>query len=212
MSALHVHSLLTELWLGNTPVVWSMPDGSLQRKLDSKPKAVLSGSFDPLHSGHVRLRIAAEEHLQGPVYYELSLTNVDKPTLDLLAAERRRRQFYDQPVALTCASRFVQKADLLANTVFVVGVDTAERLLSPGSHPDGDGDRQVALASIRRRGCRFLVAGRRLRGHFCTLSQIAVPNAFQGLFAELPEHVFREDVSSTELRKSEHTDTDSSSQ
>ena len=59
----------------------------------------------------------------------------------------------------------------------------------------------AALEELKQRGCRFLVAGRLAAdGRFQTLSDIAVPEQFSTLFAEIPESRFRADLSSTHLR------------
>jgi hypothetical protein len=58
-----------------------------------------------------------------------------------------------------------------------------------------------ALAGMRDRGCRFLVAGRVVEGQFHTLDAVPVPLAFRDMFMALPEDAFRVDLSSTELRE-----------
>jgi len=139
--------------------------------------------------------------LEGPVVYELSLFNADKPPLDYITVEERCRQFQDAPVALTAAGTFADKARLFPNSTFVVGFDTARRLLEPRFYGDSDARMQAALDQLRQQGCRFLVAGRCIDGVFHTIKDLAVPPRWRGLFLELPESAFREDVSSTELRR-----------
>jgi len=75
-------SLLTELCAGRLSLIWSMPDGSLQRHRPADPQGILCGSFDPLHVGHRALRDAAEARLQRPLFYEMTVFNADKPPLD----------------------------------------------------------------------------------------------------------------------------------
>ena len=58
----------------------------------------------------------------------------------------------------------------------------------------------IALAEMLAAGTRFLVAGREDQGNFMTLKDVPVPQGFEGLFSEISEDQFREDVSSTELR------------
>ena len=53
---------------------------------------VLPGSFNPLHRGHARLVEAASSRLGAPVAYEISITNVDKPPLELEEVRRRVSQ------------------------------------------------------------------------------------------------------------------------
>lgn len=203
--------LLVDLRRGRRNVVWSLPGGELVEELGkgrteraAKQQAaagVLCGAFNPLHFGHQELRAVAEKQLGRPVYYELSLRNVDKPPLDYLTIERRRAQFIEHPLALTSAPTFAEKAQALPGVVFVVGVDTAERIVQTRYY--GDSERAVleSLARIRDQGCRFLVAGRVQEGRFRTLADVAIPGGFAGLFDQIPEASFRADVSSTELRQ-----------
>ena len=53
---------------------------------------VLPGSFNPLHRGHTRLASAASAVLGARVAYEISITNVDKPPLELEEVRRRVAQ------------------------------------------------------------------------------------------------------------------------
>ena len=181
--------------------LWRMPDGSFSSEIDPKPAGVLPGSFDPLHEGHRELRAAAEKWLQGPVYYELSVTNADKPPLDPKVIEARIRQFDEHPVWITSAPTFVRKAELLPNVVFIVGADTALRIVEPRYYGGSESVLQTALDAIRQTACRFLVAGRTFQGRFLTVSDIPVPKGFGDLFEALPETQFRQDVSSTDLRR-----------
>ena len=163
--------------------------------------AVLAGSFRPLHDGHKQLASVAAETLGMPVTFELSVTNVDKPPLQGREVLRRIRQFRDVgPVVLTRAPTFREKAELLPGCTFVIGWDTAVRLVHPryyGGDPEAMG---LALSRIRDLGCRFLVAGRIDGDAFRTLEDVPVPPELAGLMEGLPESRFRRDVSSTELR------------
>lgn len=62
---------------------------------------------------------------------------------------------------------------------------------------------QLTFANIRHQGCKFLVAGRvddKGDGSFKTLSDINLPTELADMFHQIPESVFRSDVSSTALR------------
>jgi hypothetical protein len=61
----------------------------------------------------------------------------------------------------------------------------------------------IALAEMLAAGTRFLVAGREDQGIFKTLKDVPVPEGFQGLFGDITEDQFREDISSTQLRASQ---------
>jgi phosphopantetheine adenylyltransferase len=185
---------------GRTSLLWSLPDGTLSSHVDPDPHGIVCGSFDPRHHGHERLRDAAAKFLDKPVHFELSLVNVEKPTLDDAAVEQRRCQFHDHPLALTAAATFVEKAVLLPETIFVVGIDTAVRIVD-SSFYDDDTSMQSALHTLADHACSFLVAGRLVEEQFQTIGDVDLPSQFEALFVELPEVLFREDVSSTALRR-----------
>ncbi len=181
------------------PAIWSMPDLSLRSILEPKPVGLLAGAFNPLHAGHLQLAQAAALFLNGDVFFELSIVNVDKPPLDLPTIESRRRQF-PNPVLLTAAPRFYEKAAIANNTTFIIGVDTLERIIHHRYY-DRESALNSALVSIRNHGCRFLVAGRKLSQKYETLSDISIPEQFADLFEALPESCFRSELSSTLIRQ-----------
>jgi nicotinamide mononucleotide (NMN) deamidase PncC len=193
----HIDRLLA----GALDRVTAQPDGQLTHSAP-QPVVLLPGSFNPLHSGHVMLARVAEEISQQPLAFELSVTNVDKPPLASETVRRRLAQFaWKAPVELTRAPTFLQKSRLFPKTTFVIGADTAERLVAPKYYADDELQMQGALDEIGSSGASFLVAVRidaaaRVR----TLSDIAVPRRFIDLFAEIPEHRFRLDTSSSEIR------------
>lgn len=162
-----------------------------------RPTALLSGSFNPKHHGHARLRDAAAKFLNESVGFEIPIVNADKPPLDDITLRRRLSQFED-PVLLTAAPTFVDKARALPRTTFVIGVDTAVRVLDARFYHHGSV--ADALSTIRHQKCRFLVAARHDAGEVLALQDLAVPNDFEDLFIELPADQFLEDVSSTEIR------------
>ena len=163
---------------------------------------ILPGSFNPLHDGHRQLAAAASRILDAPVTYELSITNVDKPPLEIAEIRRRVGQFDGiGPVAVTRAHVFYRKADLFPGCAFVIGYDTATRLVEPRYYERSYSAMVSALENIRRQGCRFLVAGRKSGRKFRTLDDVTLPRGFEDLFEAIPESAFREDVSSTQLRR-----------
>lgn len=187
---------------------------------------VFPGSFNPLHHGHERMAAAAVE-LVGPgssgrdprggslgvrergVVFEITTRNADKGALDAREIERRALQFVGRdgigaPVVLTRAKLFVDKARLFSNCTFVVGADTVARLIDPSYYGGSAAEMAASLASIRERGCDFLVAGRLVDGAYTTLDGLIerVPPSLRPMFTTLHEDgsAFRVDVSSTELR------------
>src|SRR5439155_9842711 len=126
-----------------------------------QPFVLFTGSFNPLHAGHVLLARIAEELRQQPSAFEISVTNVDKPPLSGETVRDRLAQFaWKSPVELTRAPTFVEKSRLFPGTTFVIGADTAERLVAPRYYGDDEVRMHLALEEIANSGCSFLVAVR----------------------------------------------------
>src|SRR5262249_50384224 len=101
----------------------------------------------------------------------------------------------------TRAPTFPAKAELFPRAHFVVGADTAVRIVQPRFYQDSETRMAQSLAGFRECGCRFLVAGGAdASGRFLGLADLGIPEAFRDLFAEIPEKEFRFDVSSTRIR------------
>ena len=196
---------LQALMAGEAPWVMVNPNGQLRLGKQGERLAniaLLSGSFNPLHKGHKELAKAAAEHLGQSVCFELPLFNADKAPIDLSEARRRAAQFAAYaPLTLTRTPLFGQKAGLFPESVFIIGADTAARLVEPRFY-GGEAGMEEALEGLAAVGCRFLVAGRYQEdeGEFLSLDGIAIPHAYRELFEALPEEKFRQDISSSRLR------------
>lgn len=163
---------------------------------------ILSGSFNPLHKGHEEMAQAASRILGKPVAYELSVANVDKPPLSEQEVRRRAAQFAGKSaILLTRATRFFQKTRLFPGCAFIIGTDTAIRLVDPRYYDGSPSRMLMALEEMRQNGCNFLVAGRADSDMFITLSDVPIPNGFEDMFTAIPESEFRSDISSTQIRQ-----------
>ena len=83
----------------------------------------------------------------------------------------------------------------------MIGSDTAERLVAPKYYRNDEEQMHAALEEIGNSGGNFIVAVRiDAAGRVRTLSDIAMPQRYADLFMEIPEHRFRFDTSSSEIR------------
>ena len=159
-------------------------------------KLVFSGAFNPLHDGHRRMVEIAADRCSAPVVMELSIANVDKPTLDFLEIADRLAALGDFPVLLTRAPTFVEKAARRA------GRHVRRRRRHDRPHrrrkilrrqPSKNATpRSPAIAA---RGCRFLVFGRAVDGRFVLPSELNLPRQLRELCDEVRESEFRCDIS-----------------
>jgi cytidylyltransferase-like protein len=191
-----LHGQRRQVGHGRTPIIAS-----------GSRRAIFPGAFNPLHDGHRAMIRLAAERLGVPVEFELSIHNVDKPPLDYLEMADRAAQFSeDQTLWLTRAPTFDEKSRLFSDATFVVGADTIARIADRKYYEDDERAMLSAIERIASRGCRFLVFGRKgADGKFESLAELNLPPQLSAI-CDVPEHDFRADVSSTELRRDENTD------
>jgi hypothetical protein len=164
--------------------------------------AILSGAFNPLHVGHRRIAEVGADLLKKPVVMEITIINPDKPPLDYFEIDRRTKQFAaDQPLILTRAATFTDKARLFQGATFLVGADTMRRIGMDRYYHNDPAVCRNALEYIAKRGCRFLVYGRDMGTGFMQLADLDLPDVLRNICREVPPEIFRENVSSTGIRK-----------
>lgn len=165
---------------------------------------IFPGAFHPLHQGHRDMARFAARAAGRPVEFELSIENVDKSPLARHDAVRRIAQFETEgPIWLTHAATFVEKSRLFPGATFIVGIDTIARIGGSRYYKDETVRRQ-ALQELTENDCRFLVFGRSIDGRFMTLSDLSLPDELLRLCREISQDEFRRDVSSTDIRQSQH--------
>ena len=104
-----------------------------------------------------------------------------------------------EPVWLTRATTFREKAVLFPRSTFVVGADTIARIANPHYYKN-EQDCLDAIRLIASQGCRFLVFGRMEQDRFQTLSDLYLPESLLQICDEVLERHFRQDISSTAIR------------
>ena len=207
---------LASLFAGERDVL-VLPTDAESQALPRAP-LIVSGSFDPWHEGHRRLGGVAASISGAPrhtVWFELPVHNAEKASLTPREAWRRAAQFAgSENLVLTRAPLFDEKARLFPGATFVVGADTAERLVQRRFYGTSEGDSEQrmgeALAGIRAAGCHFLVAcrtpdvGQNTGAAGATpqcLDDLAIPPPFRDLFTAIPRRDFQVDISASDVRR-----------
>ncbi|XP_073300583.1 uncharacterized protein [Primulina huaijiensis] len=173
--------------------------------LKSERKIILSGSFNPLHYGNIKLLEVAMSYLQRDGYpcFELSAVNANQPPLTVYQIKERVRQFEkaEKTVIISNQPYFCKKAELSPGSAFVNGADTAARLINPKYYGGDYGKNVKLLCGCKNKGCLFLVGDRNADGVFTVLDDLDIPEQLNDMFISIPAKQFRTDISSTEIRK-----------
>lgn len=169
---------------------------------ENRGQIVFPGAFNPIHEGHQKMAELATEWFDRPVEFELSIVNVDKPTLHADEVARRLGQFSPHHIVwVTRTATFKEKARQFPGATFVIGFDTLRRIVDPAYYAQGLPGRDAALEQINKRDCRFVVFGRYSDGQFATAEHVDLPRELTGRCRSVSSDEFRVDISSTELRR-----------
>ncbi|KAK3031576.1 hypothetical protein RJ639_036375 [Escallonia herrerae] len=135
--------------------------------------------------------------------FEISAVNADKPPLLLSQIKDRVNQFekVGKTVIISNQPYFYKKAELFPGSAFVIGADTAARLVNPKYYGGDYGNMLEILLGCKNTGCTFLVGGRNVDGVFKVLEDLEIPEELKDMFISIPMEKFRMDISSTEIRK-----------
>tara|TARA_A100001037_G_scaffold167377_1_gene150465 strand:+ start:7300 stop:8439 length:1140 start_codon:yes stop_codon:yes gene_type:complete len=189
---------------GDIPFVLLGPDQTMNFSLPPIESSVIfPGSFNPLHAGHKALKKVMGNEFGLSTVYETSIVNVDKPPLAIDDIMSKVSQFeFSEKLLITNQATFVGKAKHLKKYRFLVGWDTAKRIIDPKYYSD-ERDMLKKLGTMLGNGNRFYVAGRLDDGVFKGIQDLDLPEGLSDLFVGIPEELFRADISSTEIRQNE---------
>ena len=133
--------------------------------------------------------------------YEICVQNADKPPLSYHEIQRTLAQFEGKhDWVLTKAGKFTDKAALLPNSVFVIGADTLTRILDEKFYLSRE-DMLTQLDLFNSHNINFLVFGRKIKSNFIGLGSVHIPPHVSDRFIGFDEEIFRDDISSSDIRR-----------
>ena len=182
-------------------LVWGDTKSHSLGKSGERPKALLSGSFNPFHAGHEAMISYAEDRLGCAVALELCIANADKPPLDYVEINRRVEAIVDKgDLWLTSLPLFAQKAEEFGDVTFLVGTDTLVRIADAKYYRD-ESTREDRFRRFEDLGVRFLVFARKFGDGFQALEDLDLPRSLSVLCDGVPKDEFRVDLSSSQMRE-----------
>ena len=184
--------------LNNRIKFYSYNDDVKNENYNLNNSIILSGSFNPLHEGHIELLKASSKEFKKNPLYEISIKNVDKSKINFNDLINRINQFKSLgKLVVTNSAKFEEKSKIFKESIFVIGYDTALRLVDDKYYDD---DFRKSLKIIEKNNCSFLVSGRFINKKYKKPNNINFEE-YDYLFNILSEEKFRIDISSTELRR-----------
>ena len=184
--------------LNNRIKFYSYNDDVKNENYNLNNSLILSGSFNPLHEGHIELLKASSKEFKKNPLFEISIKNVDKSEINFNDLMDRINQFRSLgKLVVTNSAKFEEKSKIFKESIFVIGYDTALRLVDNKYYND---DFRKSLKIIEKNNCSFLVSGRFINKKYKKPNNINF-EGYDYLFNILSEEKFRIDISSTELRR-----------
>lgn len=173
-------------------------NGQRLEKLPHNKFALMPGSFNPPHEGH--LGIAEESILLGQkVVFEIGSNPPHKEALTVQDMLRRAKMLKGHNTLFTSSvSLFIDKAKAFPESTLMIGADTLIRLFDP----KWGVDKEELLKTFKANKIKLAIFGRVIDGTFVpgwksVVQVLGDLYSYSNMFVEMPG---RWDISSTELR------------
>ncbi len=160
--------------------------------------AIFPGAFNPKSAAHEEIKELASKQLGMPVVYEISVTNVDKGKIDYIEIENRVEGLKDNPVLVTNAAKYIEKARLFPGRTILAGIDSITRLFDLKYYDNKEENLLKVIEEFKELGTTFLVAPRMIDG---VINTLVVDDFSRGLCFPLTEMPKNLDVSSSKIRQ-----------
>jgi len=182
-----------------------LPNGEQLVDIVLENCAVLPGSFNPIHKGHIGLAHKVMNDLSlksDQIIFELSVLNADKGVISEEEIQKRIKEINSlgHIAMISMKPLYCLKNSFLRNGYFILGADTYQRLINVKYYKNSRDQMLADLLGFVNHNNKLLVAPRLdpINGNLLKLEELEVPNILQGFVESV---TFREDISSTEIRE-----------